>query len=525
MAVFVPESSINTIDVGSANYTFSACSGELFSTIRVVAQVNNITTGRLKVEHSTDGITFYFLNDVATFGSLYAEVSCPTRAKFYRVKVERDVYVASTIYQVVTQVFKVSNTDINSLGSGIPLVDVAKQGVFSAVSTDNTVSFSLTGTGEVNVSASGAVAKISTADRCFNPYMNPFPSKGSFSGGPFEDVSETANLWWTVQHSNGLMYMLSNTGDRLYYWNPSSRLGGYHETGVPTFGSTMWGLVIHPNGRIYGIPDDSRVIMVFDPTLETFHNISGIPLGSGRYHGGTVFRNYIYCNPFQSNNVLRIDVVNNTFSQIAHALGALTEFYTSVLGADNKIYTSPGRLDLIPIFDPVTETYDTTTLPGPLPGAFVIHKYRGMCTYDCGRNICLANYNADRPLKLTVRPTITMVNWAGAVGTYSPAGVPTGRFIDVKVSTDFNSLVFIPYLEEFFWEGVNATLLGTVQSGFSLGVAGLIKCYTGGVYSVNGNIIGSLFDRPLNEALFNYWKETSSLDIPDFCLSYIQNKI
>ena len=193
----------------------------------------------------------------------------------------------------------------------------------------------------------------------------------------------------------------------------ATTIGPYGSVNQGYFG----GMVAHPNGKLYGIPQGSMSVLEFDPSDDTYTTFgTDIFTDSYKYNNGVVVGDYIYCIPDDNgvNQVLKIDVVNKTLSHFGNTgfigIGqngvddyGSSKFTNGVLAHDGKIYCPPKFARdpstesagesvsttewIIGIIDPATDTLDTTSFrftEADLPG---ISKDR----YDnTGNNISYA---------------------------------------------------------------------------------------------------------------------------------------
>jgi prepilin-type N-terminal cleavage/methylation domain-containing protein len=125
------------------------------------------------------------------------------------------------------------------------------------------------------------------------------------------------------------------------------------------------GLVLGPNGKLYGLPRDESRVVVIDPMNETFAYIGPVPsVGTVKYAGGSLASNgKIYACPYWAPDVLVIDTATDTLSTISRAAVP-----GSWIGA---VATGDGRIVCIPyaysgtflVIDPATNTVSSAASP------------------------------------------------------------------------------------------------------------------------------------------------------------------
>jgi len=131
--------------------------------------------------------------------------------------------------------------------------------------------------------------------------------------------------------------------------------------GDPMHGDFKWaGGVLGHDGLLYGIPDRSRKVMIFNPKLNET-KVTGQDLGSDRkkWWGGVVDSDgIIYGVPHNANSILRYDPIQGRSTLIAEEhplLASKFKFNGGVLGKDHQIYFMPSGAHKILKFDPTNE--------------------------------------------------------------------------------------------------------------------------------------------------------------------------
>lgn len=122
-----------------------------------------------------------------------------------------------------------------------------------------------------------------------------------------------------------------------------------------------------PNGKIYCTPNATTDVLVIDPisdTIATFPVTSPLPPAgfAGRRWGGSVYSpvtNKIYGFPESTNDILIIDPVTNTTSNMGISASLAGSYYsTGIISPSGLIYSTPvfGPTDRIIIINPMTNT-------------------------------------------------------------------------------------------------------------------------------------------------------------------------
>jgi hypothetical protein len=115
-------------------------------------------------------------------------------------------------------------------------------------------------------------------------------------------------------------------------------------------GSARWrGIVAAPNGKLYCIPAGARSVLVITPTStsggvtipDSVSEITGLPAGADKWHGGVLVGNLIYCIPHNASTVLVIDTTTDTVSTFGALASTATKWDGGALAANGNIYCIP----------------------------------------------------------------------------------------------------------------------------------------------------------------------------------------
>ncbi|MGL4999539.1 MAG: hypothetical protein ACRC5T_11270 [Cetobacterium sp.] len=148
---------------------------------------------------------------------------------------------------------------------------------------------------------------------------------------------------------------------------------------VFTFGDSQGavkfdGGVLAPNGKIYGIPYILSSVLEIDPITKT---LSFFPAETNECIGGVLAPNgKIYGIPHYYGYVLEI----NPFDKTSTKFNGISKMYGGALGLDGKIYCVPYDATSVLIIDPTTKT--TSSLGSFSSGG---SKYRGAVTAPNGK--------------------------------------------------------------------------------------------------------------------------------------------
>lgn len=148
---------------------------------------------------------------------------------------------------------------------------------------------------------------------------------------------------------------------------------------VVTFGSlgttgNKWsGGVLHPNGKIYGIPYSGPSVLEITPeTRETrlIGNISGVE----KWRSGCLAPNgKIYCMPCSAAQILEFDPETEELNLIGNFGSSANKWVGSILAPNGRIYGIPSMHTSVIEFDPITKT---SQLLGSF-GTTSTHKWLG----------------------------------------------------------------------------------------------------------------------------------------------------
>lgn len=212
-----------------------------------------------------------------------------------------------------------------------------------------------------------------------------------------------------VLGADGNMYMYptnANTGQNIIKITTSNNTAST----IPAGTNGWWGMILAPNGNIYGIPARTMTnVLVLNTTTGTTSTITGTTNG---YWGGVLAPNgKIYCIPGSS--VAIIDPVAGTITPNAVSGGGQANgYFGGVLGWDGNIYCIPcsgtGTGNAVGIINPTTNTFTTISSTA----AF----YSGGCLGPDGKIYCIPRSGG----------AIGVINIATQSFSVSSMSLPTG---------------------------------------------------------------------------------------------------
>jgi len=212
-----------------------------------------------------------------------------------------------------------------------------------------------------------------------------------------------------VLGADGNMYMYptnANTGQNIIKITTSNNTASTISAGT----NGWWGMILAPNGNIYGIPARTMTnVLVLNTTTGTTSTITGTTNG---YWGGVLAPNgKIYCIPGPS--VAIIDPVAGTITPNAVSGGGQANgYFGGVLGWDGNIYCIPcsgtGAGNAVGIINPTTNTFTTISSTA----AF----YSGGCLGPDGKIYCIPRSGG----------AIGVINIATQSFSVSSMSLPTG---------------------------------------------------------------------------------------------------
>jgi len=202
------------------------------------------------------------------------------------------------------------------------------------------------------------------------------------------NVNTTPSTLWAggVCARNGRIYCVPHDTEQVLVINTVTEINSNTPNDTVAFTSTLganlagarkwWGGVLSPDGKIYCIPFDAQDVLIIDPVNNTATRNTSI-LGfmtssdrarTGKWRGGVLGPDgKIYCPPFNETNkrILVIDPASNTGQYFPVSPSAFSSFYTfngGVLGPDGRIYCPKNRVsstsfDIVEhiIIDPVSQ--------------------------------------------------------------------------------------------------------------------------------------------------------------------------
>ena len=181
-------------------------------------------------------------------------------------------------------------------------------------------------------------------------------------------AAATENLW--VPSSAALATITALSA----HYGAMSPSASRSAMGADLTGSGKWGGgVLAPNGKIYGMPLNSRDLLVIDPVAGTATrtNMGANLTGTFKWQGGVLGPDgKIYGIPYNSQTILIIDPVAGTATRtdMGADLTGSSKWVGGVLGPDGKIYGMPLNSRDLLVIDPVAGTATRTVLDGDFSG-------------------------------------------------------------------------------------------------------------------------------------------------------------
>jgi hypothetical protein len=286
-------------------------------------------------------------------------------------------------------------------------------------------------------------------------------------------------------------------------------------------GYNYGGGVLAPNGRIYCMPISATnigIINTFNDTIDTT-SISGLT-GVSKYLGGVLAPNgKIYCIPLRATNVGIIDPLTNTIDTTTISMSTYPDlsntglkFWGGVLGTNGKIYCVPRAVNYVGIIDPITNTFDSTSITFTSAQSGVTSEAYATGSLGSNGNIYFSPYAATSVMRL--RPADNSLNFID-VSNYSNHG--SGRWGGSACGPDGN-VYLMPQNNGFVVRiGVSNETVSTVfntginQSGYSSGATlGL----DGRIYGIPNSTTGGANNKLLFYDVLNNTGGTITSNLP-----------
>ena len=193
---------------------------------------------------------------------------------------------------------------------------------------------------------------------------NYVPQTFNNTTNTFGSLSGSRKWVGGVLAPNGKIYGIPNDSTQVLEIDPTTQTTSLF--GNLSGGGKWYGGILAPNGKIYGIPHSSTQVLEIDPITQTT-SLFGSLSGSSKWIGGSLAPNgKIYCVPLSENEILEIDPITQTTSLFGNLGGGL-KYTGCVLAPNGKIYGIPFDENEILEIDPTTQT---TILFGNLSGGF-----------------------------------------------------------------------------------------------------------------------------------------------------------
>lgn len=190
----------------------------------------------------------------------------------------------------------------------------------------------------------------------------------------FGTVAVGSLKYGAIVHVNGFCYLIpsnstvvtkiNTSNDSVTYFDSSGVKGT--ESGNLT-GTTKWyGGFIGVDGKIYCLPYTATSILIIDPTTDaiTFMDFSGIigsisgnMTGTQKWDTGIKYGRYIYGTPSDTTTILKIDTQTQTCSTFGTFPAGTAKWSLTAIGSNGYIYMFPYFSNNIIKLDPSNDTY------------------------------------------------------------------------------------------------------------------------------------------------------------------------
>lgn len=270
---------------------------------------------------------------------------------------------------------------------------------------------------------------------------------------------------------------------------------------IPNLGANAsLGLIAASNGNLYGVPYSGTSSLKIDTTTNTATSIS-VPSGTGKYVGGALVDDKIYCFPESTvNNVLVIDTTTDkTYTILNNGWRNLTgsKHYCAYYASDNLVYLSPLQPNVygVGIFDPKSQTIEFEVYPSWTWTSLFVTQYKENL-YFIGSD--------QRWVKMNMKDrTITIIN-TNITGYRGFVWSKEGYLYCIPyTATDL--VKFDPLTEKFYT--VTSFVGGAKWFGGTMGADGNIYCYKDA-----NNVAGALVINTTDDSTYqiNYSQAGSS---------------
>ena len=187
----------------------------------------------------------------------------------------------------------------------------------------------------------------------------------------FDIAVATSGYQGGVLGTDGKIYFIpSGTPTSMLVVDPATNNYTPFFTGSASYTGGWVGGTLAPNGKIYCAPLNATNVLVVDPINQTTSNLVGAATypASGNYSWQSSVlapNGLIYMPPAGATTVLVVNPITNTTSNMAFTAGSTYQtngWIGAVLHPNGKIYCAPYSATSVLIIDPVAGTTNTTTL-------------------------------------------------------------------------------------------------------------------------------------------------------------------
>ena len=132
-----------------------------------------------------------------------------------------------------------------------------------------------------------------------------------------------------------------------------------YDTSIPNVtNAQLYNGLVRVENRLFAIPYSARDVLYCNTSLSSMGKIDSInnQIG-GAWWGGVAYKNFVYCAPYNSQCILKINALDFSVDYIEdeNISSSLMKYSGAILGDNGKIYFVPHNSDGILEFDPETD--------------------------------------------------------------------------------------------------------------------------------------------------------------------------
>lgn len=211
-------------------------------------------------------------------------------------------------------------------------------------------------------STAQSVLKINTLTDLYTTFGTVTATLAKYGGAVY---SSNGKVYFCPQNANSVMVIDTLNSDAISYFDQVG-VQSDADDGALNGAAQWYGIYQGADGRLYCVPFNATEVMIIDPSDDsiTFIDTTGVVafgagnLGAGgKWDGGCVYGDYIYCSPSDATDFLKINTLTGTCTRFETVPAGTSKWAISTVGPNDFIYIFPYFDNRVIKLNPADDTF------------------------------------------------------------------------------------------------------------------------------------------------------------------------